>query len=110
MQAGKLKHRVTIQQVTETTKPSGERSQSWGTLATVWASIVPLSGRELWNASQAQPDVTHTVTMRSGGDVTRDTITPKHRILHGSRVLNVLSIRDENEDGFTLVLNCMEKI
>lgn len=110
MQAGKLKHRLQIQEVAETVQPSGERTQGWSELATVWGSVVPLSGRELWNAQQAQPDVTHTVTLRSGGAVTRVTITPKHRILYGSRVLNVLSVKDENENGFTLILNVMEKI
>lgn len=110
MQAGKLQHRVTIQTCTETVAQSGARLQAWSTLATVWASVVPVSGSEPWNADQAQPNVTHTVTLRSGGDVTRATITPKNRILYGSRVLNIVSIRDENEDGFMLTLNCMEKV
>ncbi len=110
MQAGKLQHRVTIQAATETASPSGAKSQVWNEYATVWAAVVPLSGRELVHAQQAQPDVTHKVTLRSGGTVTRDLITPKHRLLYGSRVLEILSVTDENENGFVLTLSCMESV
>lgn len=110
MQAGKLQHRVIVQTVTETAQPSGEKRQTWSTLATVWAAVMPVGGSEPWNADQAQPNVTHTVTLRSGGDITRATVTPKNRILYGTRILNIVSITDEEENGFKLTLNCMEKI
>lgn len=36
---GALRERITIEQVTETQSSSGHPSQSWATLATVWAKV-----------------------------------------------------------------------
>ena len=46
MEAGQLRHRVTIQQATETTDGFGGVTQAWATFATVWAAVEPLTGRE----------------------------------------------------------------
>lgn len=45
MQAGKLRHRVTLQGLVETQDPStGAISKSWLDVATVWADVRFLSG------------------------------------------------------------------
>ncbi len=79
MKAGALRHRVVVQQDTGTTQDAqGHVTESWATYATRWASIEPLSARELWNARQLQPDITHRVRMR--WDSLTDAITSKMRI------------------------------
>jgi len=84
MQAGKLRHRLILQRDDGTADASGEVVPSWTTVATLWASIEPIAGREVFEASQAQSRATLRVRIRyySG-------LTSKHRFLWGTRILNI---------------------
>ena len=105
MRAGKLRHRLIVQQLqdTETLDSVGQPGQTWRTFDHMWGSVEPLSGRELYNAAQVQPDVTHKVTMRY-----RDGIAAKMRIQHKERTLDILSVTDDEEREIQLVLMCKE--
>ena len=49
MRAGTLRKRVTIQQPSEgSADPLNEKPMTWGDVATVWASVLPQSGREFY--------------------------------------------------------------
>lgn len=43
IQAGNLRHRITIQRETTTRDAYGSEVKTWADLATVWASLDPLS-------------------------------------------------------------------
>lgn len=52
MQAGNMRHRLTVQTAVETQdQTTGELVRSWTTVATVWANILPMKGRELMSAA-----------------------------------------------------------
>lgn len=104
MRAGKLRHFVTVQARSTTPDTYGEPPQSWSNLhANQPASVEPLSGRELINAQAVQSDVTHRVRMRyvSG-------IETKHRIMFGSRVLDIRAVRNVDERNTELEMLCTE--
>lgn len=104
MRAGKLRHLVTVDQRSATPDTYGEPAQTWTPLYTNQpASIEPLSGRELINAQAVQSDVTHRVRMRyvSG-------IETKHRIVFGTRVLDIRAIRNVDERGIEWEMLCTE--
>lgn len=61
MQAGKRRHLLTIESVTETQSSIGEPVESWGVFAQAWAAVLPLSGRELSDARAVEPRVTHRI-------------------------------------------------
>lgn len=105
MQAGKLRHRVTIEQRTQTFDANGSPTDTWTAFATVWASVEPLSGRELLNAEQIQPVVSHRVRLRylSG-------VQPEMRVLHDSRALNIESVINKEERNIELELLCSEAV
>ena len=105
MRAGKLRHRLIVQQLqdTETLDSVGQPVQTWRTFGHMWGSVEPLSGRELYNAAQIQPDVTHKVTMRY-----RAGIAAKMRIQHKARTLDILSVTDTDEREIELILMCKE--
>jgi SPP1 family predicted phage head-tail adaptor len=102
---GKLRHRITIEQVTETQDTDGSALESWSTYATVQASIEPISGREYFTAQSTQADVTHRISLRyvSG-------ITPKMRVNFSSRIFDILSVINVNECNRELQLMCRESI
>jgi len=103
MRAGKLRHRVIIEQVTSTDDGYGGRSDAWATFATVWASVKPLRGHEYFQAQQMQAKVTHKVKIRYLQGVTH-----KMRVKYGSRILNIVSVINPDEKSRELVLMCEE--
>lgn len=105
MESGRLRQRVQIQAASESLGGFGDAVQTWTTVATRWASVEPLSGRELWQAQQVQSDVTHKVTLRPAGL----TVSPKMRIVHKTRTLSIQSVRDVEERGIALELMCVEE-
>jgi SPP1 family predicted phage head-tail adaptor len=78
MQAGKLRHRVTIQRPVETKASFGEVRTTW---ETVWenvpAAIENLRGNKFFAAQQINPNVTTEITIRHRTGVTSDM-----RVLH----------------------------
>ncbi len=105
MRAGRLRHRVDLQQLSPTLNAMGEPSETWTTYATVSADVEPISGNERLAVQQAQADTTHRVTMRF-----RKGLAATHRILHRSRALNITSTRNVSERNRTLLIDCVEQI
>lgn len=66
MQAGKLRHRVTIERprAADERDVNGEPVPPWIAVGDVWAAIEPLSARESFAAQQALSVVTHRITLR----------------------------------------------
>ena len=62
--AGDLRHRVLIQQQVTTRDEDGVQTTSWLDVATVWASVEPLSAREFIQSGQTQAAVTARITIR----------------------------------------------
>lgn len=76
--AGKLRHRVELQQPVTTQNPvTGEMQTVWTTYANVWAEIVPLSAREFIAAAAEQSEVRARITIRYRPDV-----NASHRVVH----------------------------
>ena len=61
---GKLRHRVWLQTKTETQDAEGGVVPTWTSQSEMWASIEPMSGRELEIASQMQSEATVKITIR----------------------------------------------
>lgn len=105
MKIGRLRHRITIEQVAEAQDTDGAVLESWTPYTTVQASIEPVSGREYFAAQSTQADVTHRISLRylSG-------ITPKMRVNHTSRIFDILSVINVGERNRELQLMCRESI
>lgn len=105
MEAGQLRWRIAIQVKTRAADGQGGYTESWATITggNVWASIEPASSRELFMAQQLQHVVTHKVTIRYVAGV-----TTAHQIVFGSRVFNIQSVLNTDENNRTLVLLCEE--
>lgn len=111
MRAGELKRRITLQTVTHAAGPTGERTPTWSDVVTVWGRVQPVAAGEPWaGQQQAQPNVTHKVTVRVGGHVTRASVHPKYRWKYGTRILEMTGVLETEEDGRQLVIGCTEKV
>ena len=103
MRLGPLNKRVDIQARSATVDAFGQESETWATVATVWASVEPLSGRELLAAQQVQGETTHRIRMRYQSGVTTSS-----RLLFNLRPFDVRSVINKNESGAFLELLCTE--
>ena len=103
MRAGRLRHRVAIEQEGRAGDGGGGAAQSWTTFATISAAVVPLSGREAELAAQVGSVVSHRVEIRY-----RAGVTSKMRVKFGSRVLNIRAVLNIEERNRELHLMCEE--
>lgn len=106
IKAGDLRHRVTIQQETNTPDSRGGNAVSWAAITngTCWASVEPMKAYERFQHAQIQHAVTHKVTVRHRTD-----ITAGMRVLFGSRTFEIQGIRRPDERNRYLILECEEK-
>lgn len=98
--ASRMRHQITFQSENPSADTAGGYVLAWTNGATVWAEIKTRfshSGSEKFSAGQLENRTSYAITTRyiSG-------ITPKMRILFGSRVLNIRSV--VNLDGKNEIL------
>jgi SPP1 family predicted phage head-tail adaptor len=103
MQAGKLRHRVTIQTATQSQDAYGEADRTWSDADTVWASVSPASSRELVQGRQVQAETTHTIRMRYHEDA-----APTARLKFGSRTFNIVRVHNIDERNIELEIEAAE--
>lgn len=103
MRAGKLRHKVTLQSKSETRDDTGQVFRDWSDTATIYASVEPLSGRELVNAQAIESETTYRITIRHLAGVTTE-----QRIKFGSRYFEILSVINPEERNIMLQLMCKE--
>ena len=103
MDAGTFRHRVEVQEHTETRGASGEIVQGWDTVATRWCSIDPMSGRELTYAQQVHAESRVRIRMRYYAG-----LTPKHRLKWGNRFFDILDVRNYDERNEFTEIMCAE--
>src|SRR5690242_4254750 len=98
--AGNLRHKLQVQAWTETGRDAFNAPvKDWSTVATVRASIEPVSGSEPWQGLAIRADTTHLVTTRYVPDV-----TPAMRLKFGTRTLQIQDVRNLEERSRYLVM------
>lgn len=83
-----------------------EDKREFATVAKRWARIVPLSGREFWQANQAMAATTHQVNLRGA----YPGLKPDHRLKCGDRILAIESVRNLDDIGTENELMCIENV
>ncbi|UJD98913.1 head-tail adaptor protein [Serratia plymuthica] len=69
MQAGRLRHRLIIQNFVTEELPSGQEGEVWHDGAEVWAEVRGISGRELMSSGAELSDATIRVWLRFRQDI-----------------------------------------
>lgn len=100
MDPGKLNKRITFQ-----LQDLDLEDEDWKDIATTWASINPISGKEYYSAETINSDLTHKIRLRY-----RRGITPDMRILYNGRIFYIVSVINEHEKNTMLQLMCRELI
>lgn len=96
LQAGSLRHRVTIERQQQTQdQETGAVSQDWTAFAAdVPASIEPLSGKDFISAAQLGSAITARITIRHRPDV-----DATKRVRHGAAVYAIKAVLPDPNSG-----------
>lgn len=98
VQAGSLRHSVSVQSLSITRDSFGEPKQTWSTVLQGRASIETVSGREMYEVGQFTGQVTHTITMRWPGSAAAK-IVPGMQVVcdgHTYKIQTVDNVRELN--------------
>lgn len=105
MQAGKLRHKMTVEQLDEVYVDDGRTKNTWSFFANAWASVQPFAGRELLEAEQMSPRVDHRVALRDLPGLRPGVF----RFLLNGRVLSIVSVRNIDERSIAMECLCREE-
>lgn len=108
--AGELNKRVTLQRLTPNSPDrdqGGAPDSTWATLATVWAKIEPLRGREFMAAQEINSEVTGSIQIRYRADIT---LTTGDRVGYGTRYYDILAVVDPLEEHVEIILYVKEGV
>lgn len=94
MKPSKLRHRITIEERTQTADNYGGFTESWATHATVWAEIQAANGSERFFAGKLAHNVTHKIIIRH-----LPTLTADMRLKFGSRIFKIVGLINHSERG-----------
>lgn len=100
MNPGTLDQQITIQQETRVADSYGGAASTWGTLATVWANVRPLSARRATDNAALEEPATYRFTVRRRADVT-DTM----RISWNSQTYNIRFVADPGPRALYMTLD-----
>lgn len=103
LKAGDLNRRIEVQYLTRVDDGAGGSLSTWDTFMMLWADVQPLSSKEVLSLGQIQATTTHKVIMRYRTD-----ILTSHRILYGTKILEITSIIDVDDRHEALELICRE--
>jgi len=87
MEAGRLRHRVIVEQVSLTADAMGQGTETWTTYTTLWMDLQPLRGRELIAAQAVNSEITVKAISRY-----KSGISPTMRLKHGTAIYTILEI------------------
>lgn len=104
VKVGELRHRVTIQATTAVQDTSASYAESWNDVATVWARVRPMNGREYYAMQQAQSSVSHEVVVRF-----RRGVTTANRLKLDSRIFDIEGVVNYDERNEWMILYCTER-
>jgi SPP1 family predicted phage head-tail adaptor len=95
MQAGKLRHRITIEKPDSVQDPNtGEMVPGWAAVAIVWAQKRPSSVREFKRSQAGQSEISGEFVIRYRSDV-----DATMRITHKGKVYNIEGVLEDDKSG-----------
>lgn len=105
MRAGRLRHRLELQQAETVQDEFGQPIKTWVTRKTVWGAIEPLSGKEYFSQSAMQNEAKVRIVIRSHPDIDSD-----WRILARGKTYAIESVLNLDERDRQMTIMCLEGV
>lgn len=108
LRAGQLNRRITLQRQSTVQDSFGGPVRTWLNVATVWADIQPLTGRELESAQRMASEISHQITVRYQVSLTDTRVVSGYRALYKARSFNIHAALNEDESNVLITLLASE--
>jgi SPP1 family predicted phage head-tail adaptor len=109
MKFGRMDSRIAIERTTTTTNAYGERTNTWGTLATVWADVIYRDGSGSETIQSAQVLSKQPVHFLIRYSTTVADVSPKDRVSYNSKLYNIEAVQEVGRnDGLRLTCTIRE--
>jgi SPP1 family predicted phage head-tail adaptor len=108
VRAGQLARRLRIQRRNIVQDSFGEPQLTWTDVATVWADIAPLTGRELESAQRMASEVSHQITVRFQPLFADTRVVAGYRAIYKGRIFNIQACMNEDERNAVVTLLASE--
>ena len=108
LRAGQLNRRITLQRQSNVQDSYGGPVRTWLNVATVWADIQPLTGRELESAQRMASEVSHQIVVRYQAIFADTRQVAGYRALYRSRIFNIHAALNEDESNVLVTLLASE--
>ncbi len=105
MWIGGMRDRVKIQRLVVTQDAAGGQVKTWRTLATVRARVIPLQGKEFFEAQKYTSEVTTEIRLRYIPGV-----KPSMRVIGCGATYDIQAVIDRNNRKRELYLMCKEVV
>lgn len=106
--AGMLTRRIKIQRPSTIKDSVGAPCRSWLDVATVWADIQPLSGKEAVIANRISAELSHQIIVRYQSLFDNPQQVAQMRVLYKARIFNIHSALNEDEMRTQIILLASE--
>ena len=106
--AGMLTRRIKIQRPSTIKDSVGAPCRSWLDVATVWAEIQPLSGKEAVIANRISAELSHQIIVRYQSLFDNPQQVAQMRVLYKARIFNIHSALNEDEKRTQIILLASE--
>ena len=100
---GALRTRLVLEAPQDLADDIGGTTRSFVPVTSVWAAIEPLSAARVWQAQQAEQEISHRITLIYRADFTADM-----RLRLGARIFEIRSAYDLDETRRFSSLDCWE--
>jgi len=100
---GELTKRMELQANAYTKGTDGAKVDAWTTLATIYAGLFPLRGREFFQSQAVQSELSHRIRIHF-----RRNVRPEMRMKYGNRIFDIQAIINPEEANMYLDLMCRE--
>lgn len=101
---GALRHLVVLQQPLRSDDGGGGATQTWETVAELWAAVHPVGGEERLSADALTGRLTHEVWIRY-----RPGVSPAMRFQHAGRTLEIRAVLEAGNLRHRLRCLCLER-
>ena len=108
LRAGQLSRRLRLQSRSASQDSFGGQNLVWSDVATVWAEIRPITGRELENARRIASEVSHQILVRYQPLLADSKVVAGYRALYKGRIFNIHASMNEDERNTVLTLLASE--
>lgn len=101
---GRLRHQLILEQPVRTPDGGGGTSESWSTVATLWAAIISTGGTENFDVDALTGRISHEIVLRY-----RPGIEPAMRLRLGARVFEIAAVINIDERNRWTRCLCVER-